>query len=101
MYGDRGYRGCEGDIVCDSKESSDVDILVEFSKPIGLKFITLADYLDKILGKRVDLLTPNALKQVPEVWKKVKEDLIYVTRGPILAKKVSICKKSYKGQLCG
>jgi len=55
-----------------------VDILVEFSKPIGLKFITLADYLEKILGKRVDLLTPNALKQVPEVWKKVKEDLIPV-----------------------
>ena len=30
-------------------------------------WITLADYLEKILGKRVDLLTPNALKQVPEV----------------------------------
>ena len=42
-------------------------MVVEFSKPIGLKFITLADYLEKILGKRVDLLTPTALKQVPEV----------------------------------
>ena len=28
----------------------------------------------------MDLLTPNALKQAPEVWKKVKEDLIYVTK---------------------
>jgi len=57
---------------------SDIDILVEFDKPIGLKFIELADYLEKILGIKVDLLTLNALKEKPKLWESVKEDLLYV-----------------------
>ncbi|MGC8720498.1 MAG: nucleotidyltransferase family protein [Thermodesulforhabdaceae bacterium] len=59
-------------------EVSDIDILVEFEKPIGLKFFELADYLEEILGVKVDLFTPNALKQKPLLWKSVEEDLIYV-----------------------
>jgi hypothetical protein len=59
-------------------EISDIDILVEFEKPIGLKFVELADYLEKILGVKVDLLTPNALKQKPKLWESIKEDIIYV-----------------------
>ena len=37
--------------------SSDVDLLIELETPIGFKFIELADYLESILGVRVDLLT--------------------------------------------
>ncbi len=59
-------------------EISDIDILVEFERPIGLKFIELAEYLEKILEIKVDLLTPNALKQKPKLWESVKEDLVYV-----------------------
>ena len=59
-------------------EVSDVDILVEFEKPIGLRFFELADYLEEIFGVKVDLFTPNALKQKPLLWKSVEEDLIYV-----------------------
>ncbi|GAQ94096.1 hypothetical protein TAGGR_1268 [Thermodesulfovibrio aggregans] len=62
----------------EQKEVSDVDILVEFEKPIGLKFFELADHLEEILGIKVDLFTPNALKQKPLLWKSVEEDLIYV-----------------------
>lgn len=41
---------------------SDVDVLVEFDKPVGLfAFIGLKMYLEEILGRKVDLATPDAL----------------------------------------
>jgi len=43
-------------------EESDIDILVEFEKPIGWKFFTLEMYLEKIFNKKIDLVTKNALK---------------------------------------
>ena len=44
-------------------DSSDVDLLVEFDKPIGLfKFLDVKAYLESILGREVDLGTPDALK---------------------------------------
>jgi len=55
---------------------SDVDILVEFSKPVGLLFVHLADYLEEILGVKVDLMTPEAIK--PNRRKYIMEELIYV-----------------------
>lgn len=57
-------------------EKSDVDILVEFSKPIGLEFVLLADELEGILGVKVDLVTPNSLK--PKMFELIKRDLQYV-----------------------
>lgn len=44
-------------------EESDIDILVEFEKPIGWRFFTLEKYLEKILGRKIDLVTPNAVKE--------------------------------------
>ncbi len=55
---------------------SDVDILVEFSRPVGLLFVHLADYLEEILGVKVDLMTPEAIK--PNRRKYIMEELIYV-----------------------
>jgi uncharacterized protein len=44
-------------------ETSDIDVLVEFSRPVGFfKFLDLKDYLESICGKSVDLVTPRALK---------------------------------------
>jgi predicted nucleotidyltransferase len=43
-------------------EESDIDLLVEFEKPIGWKFFTLELYLERILGRKVDLVTKNGLK---------------------------------------
>jgi len=41
---------------------SDVDVLVEFSKPVGLfKFCGLQLYLQQILGAKVDLVERDAL----------------------------------------
>jgi len=44
-------------------ENSDLDILVEFTKPIGWEFFTLEKYLEQSLGLKVDLVTTNALKE--------------------------------------
>lgn len=60
----------------EATEKSDVDILVEFEKPIGLEFVMLADELENILGVKVDLVTPNALK--PKMFEYIKQDLQYV-----------------------
>lgn len=60
----------------DVNPDSDVDILVEFEKPIGLDFVLLADELEEILGVKVDLVTPNAIK--PTLFEYIKQDLIYV-----------------------
>ena len=47
-----------------ARKTSDVDILVEFSHPIGLfEFARLKIYLEKLLGRKVDLVTPDALRQ--------------------------------------
>ena len=55
---------------------SDIDILVEFREPVGLLFIHLADYLEEILGTKVDLLTPEAIK--PNRKRYIMEELVYV-----------------------
>ena len=45
------------------KESSDIDILVEFSEtPDIFTFIKLEDHLSKLLGLKVDMVTKKALK---------------------------------------
>lgn len=62
----------------EQQEPSDVDILVHLDKPLGLRFFELWDDLEAILGHKVDLLTPNALKQKPRLWESVKQDLTYV-----------------------
>ena len=56
-------------------KKSDVDILVEFSEPVGFLFFHLAEYLEEILGVKVDLVTPDAIK--PNRRKYIMVDLIY------------------------
>jgi len=59
------------------KKSSDLDILVEFSKPISLfTFIKLENYLKKELKARVDLVMKNALK--PRIKDSIIKETIYV-----------------------
>ena len=61
-------------------EHSDLDIVVEFSRPIGFKFISLVEYLEKIFGKKVDILTKDGVEniRVKEVARNIERDLIYV-----------------------
>ena len=56
---------------------SDVDVLVEFYKPIGFfKFIALEDCLGKILGIKVDLVTKKALK--PLIKKEILKETVFL-----------------------
>ncbi len=41
---------------------SDIDLLVEFSGPVGFEFIDLKDELENIFRKNVDLGTPKGIK---------------------------------------
>ncbi len=60
----------------ESRKSSDVDILVEFAEPVGFfSFIDLENYLSDLLGRKVDLVTKNALK--PAIKEEVIKDVIY------------------------
>jgi len=55
---------------------SDVDILVQFNRPTWANYIGLKFYLEDLLGREVDLVTPNGLK--PAVRPSVEKDLLYV-----------------------
>lgn len=57
-------------------EESDLDILVEFNRPIGLEFIDLADELEQILKLKVDLVSKKGLKD--RHLKSIEEELEYV-----------------------
>jgi len=61
-------------------EASDVDIIVEFERPIGFKFIELVEYLEHLLGRRVDVLTPAGLQgiRVSGVAQDITESIVYV-----------------------
>ncbi|OFX52757.1 MAG: nucleotidyltransferase [Bacteroidetes bacterium GWB2_41_8] len=44
-------------------EKSDIDILVEFSKPIGWAFFDLQEMLENELKTKVDLVSNKAIKE--------------------------------------
>ena len=44
-------------------KESDLDILVEFSKPVGWSFFTLEKYLEQVFQTRIDLATKKALRR--------------------------------------
>jgi uncharacterized protein len=43
-------------------DNSDLDLLVEFSQPIGWEFFTLEKFLEQEFGLTIDLVTKDALK---------------------------------------
>ena len=60
----------------EAKETSDIDILVEFSEPVGMfHFFELKEFLESILGKKIDLVTKNALK--PAIKDSIINEVIY------------------------
>ena len=55
---------------------NDIDIIVEFDGDIGWEFFDLEAELEKILGKKVDLVSKNAIKR--HYWEYIKKDIIHV-----------------------
>ena len=60
----------------DYTRDSDIDIIVEFEKPIGFEFIDLADELEYILNNKVDLVSKKAIK--PRYLDCIDQEIIYV-----------------------
>lgn len=70
--------GLFGSIVRDdfSPSKSDIDIIVDFSKPIGIEFVDLADYLEERIKRKVDLVSKNGIK--PKYYQAIESDIVYV-----------------------
>ncbi|MCY7361026.1 MAG: nucleotidyltransferase family protein [Ignavibacteria bacterium] len=56
--------------------NSDLDILVEFRKPLGWDFFDLQDLLEKELNLKIDLLSSNAIKE--QLRESILKDVKYV-----------------------
>ena len=61
-------------------ESSDVDIIVELQYPVGFKFFKMIDYLEQLLGTKVDVLTKAGLDniRIKNVANDIKRNIVYV-----------------------
>jgi len=57
-------------------DKSDLDLLVEFDGKIGIRFIDLADEIERLVGFKVDLVSRNGIKD--KYYKSISSDLIYV-----------------------
>ena len=61
----------------EQKEESDLDVLVEFSEPIGFfDFIGLEGFLSEELGAKVDLVMKKTLK--PRIKEKILKEAVYI-----------------------
>ena len=59
----------------EENESSDVDIMVEFEQPTFDNFMKLAFFLEDLLGRRVELVTPDSLS--PYIAPYVKDEVVW------------------------
>jgi len=62
------------------KRGSDIDFLVEFDKPTYDNFYDLIVYLEKLFGRKVEVLTPDGVDsiRVPEVAQSIRDSVVYV-----------------------
>mgnify|MGYP006204049371 CR=1 FL=1 len=60
----------------EEKKNSDLDIIVEFNDKIGVRFIDLANELEKLIELKVDLVSRKGIKK--RYLQSIEEDLIYV-----------------------
>lgn len=63
-----------------AREESDIDLFVEFDRPIGFRFFQMIDFLEKKLGKKMDVLTPGGIEgiRIKEIAESIKRSMVYV-----------------------
>ncbi len=62
----------------DAGADSDIDVLVEFEGPATFDgYMELKFYLEDLLGKPVDLVTPKALRS--QLRPRIERELVYVS----------------------
>ena len=61
-------------------EASDIDLVVEFEHPLGFRFIEFTEYIESLLGKSVDILTPAGIQgiRISRIASGIKESITYV-----------------------
>lgn len=57
-------------------ENSDVDLVVELETADYSRYLQCKDFLENILRRRVDMLTPDAVRG--RLGRQISEDLVYV-----------------------
>lgn len=60
-------------------ENSDIDILIDYDKTKSfslLELVGLEDYLGNLFGKKIDIITKNALK--PRIGRQILNEVIYL-----------------------
>ena len=62
------------------EEDSDIDLLVEFDRPLGFGFMEFADELETLLGRKVDVLTLSGLEgiRIRKVAASISQSVEYV-----------------------
>jgi predicted nucleotidyltransferase len=61
-------------------KNSDLDVLVEFERPIGLRFVEFTERLEQIVSRSVDVLTQAGIESIrqPEIAQSIRNSLVYV-----------------------
>lgn len=66
------------------KRKSDVDLLVDLEQPLGLRFVSLADDIESLLGRKVDIATLETFYRMKRDPRKhrlataIEKDMLYV-----------------------
>jgi uncharacterized protein len=56
-------------------EFSDIDLIVSFTRPVGMELIDLSFELEDILKKKIDLVSTKGIK--PKYFDLIKKDILY------------------------
>lgn len=78
--------GLFGSYVRDEQnEGSDIDLVVEFKEGEATldNFLGLVEYLERLLGRRVDLITAEGIRhiRIAQVREEIERSVIYVQEG--------------------
>lgn len=60
----------------DFTSESDIDLIVDFDRPIGISFIDLADFLEQKMQSKVDLVSKKGIK--PQYYSTIEKEIVYV-----------------------
>lgn len=59
------------------REQSDLDLLVEFTRPVGFfEFMDLEEYIEELVGVKIDLVSVKGLK--PNIGRNILNEVMYV-----------------------
>jgi predicted nucleotidyltransferase len=60
--------------------ASDVDLVVEFERPVGFRFVEFSEYIERLLGRDIDVLTPAGIQgiRLDRVAREIEESVVYV-----------------------